>query len=114
MLIALALLAQNVAGAPPSDVPVPNAIVGLHNQYVRCHDQNFDARNVRDSATFRIEVERAIAACATRKTALVQQAETVMAALPEYADAPRRQRAIAEAFDGYDRMRRLMAAAPPR
>ncbi|HVQ08325.1 MAG TPA: hypothetical protein VMS43_07810 [Allosphingosinicella sp.] len=114
MQIALALLAQAAIGATPLDVDVPNAIVGLHNRYVRCQDQNFDPRHVRDSASFRAEVERAIHACASQKTALERQAETVLAALPEYADAPRRQRAIREAFDGYDRTRRLMARARPR
>jgi hypothetical protein len=114
MQIALALLGQAVIGATPADVVVPNAIVGLHNQYVLCQDQNFDPRHVRDSASFRAEVERAIDACAPQKTALKQQAETVLAVLPEYADGPNRQRAITEAFDGYDRTRRLMAGARTR
>ena len=110
----LAVLAQAVVGATPQDVVVPNAIVGLHNQYVRCQDDNFDIGHVRDSASFRAEVERAITACAAQKTALAQQAETVLAASPEYADATVRQRAITEAFDGYDRTRRLMARAGSR
>jgi hypothetical protein len=114
MLVVLALLAQNVVGATPYDVVVPNAIVGLHNQYVRCQDEHFDVRRVRDRASFRTEVERAIEACVSQKAALAQQAETVMAASREYADAARRQAAITEAFDGYDRSRRLMAAAPAR
>ena len=114
MQIALALLAQAAMGATPADVVVPNAIVGLHNQYVLCQDQNFDPGQVRDSASFRAEVERAIDACASRKAALKQQAETALAALPEYADGPNRRRAITEAFDGYDRTRRLMAGARPR
>ena len=47
MLKTLAMLAQSVPGATPYDVRVPNAIVGLHNQYVRCQDQNFDMGHVR-------------------------------------------------------------------
>lgn len=114
MFLMLILLAQHVNGATPLDVVVPNAIVGLHNQYVRCQDQNFDVRRVQDRAAFRAEVERAITACASQKTSLAQQAEATLAALPEFADAAHRQHAITEAFDGYDRTRRLMAAAPSR
>ncbi len=114
MLMALAMLAQAAVGATPHDVAVPSPIVGLHNDYVRCQDHNFDAQRVHSLTAFRAEVERAIAACAPQKVALKQRAETVLAALSEYADATARERAIAEAFDGYDRTRRLMASAGSR
>ena len=114
MLMTLALLAQPVAGATPYDVRVPNAIVSLHNQYVRCQDQNFDIRHVRSPDTFQAEVEHAIAACAAQKAVLKQQADAVLAAGSEYADAAARERAVNEAFDGYDRTRRLMARGGSR
>ena len=110
----LAMLAQAAAGATPYDVVVPNAIVGLHNQYVRCQDQNFDAGHIRSAETFQAEVERAIAACAAQKATLEQQADTVLATQADYADATVRARAVSEAFDGYDRTRRLMARAGSR
>lgn len=87
MLVALAMFAQAVVGATPYDVTVPNAIVGLHNAYVRCVDRNFDIRRVNSRAAMAAEVERAIAACAAEKAVLKQRAEPVLAAQPDYADA---------------------------
>lgn len=111
MLMMLAAFVQTATGATPNDVVVPNAIVGLHNQYVRCQDEHFDPQRIRDRTSFGSEVERAIAACAGRKAELKQQADAVLVRAPGYADAAVRQRALHEAFDGYDRTRRLMAQA---
>ena len=108
MMLLLLLLSQ-VSGRTPYDVVVPNAIVAQHNLYVACQDRHFDDRRVRDRASFRGEVERAITACATQKAALKQEAEAVLARSPGYADQAARQAALVEAFDGYDRTRRLMA-----
>ena len=114
IVMTLGMLVQPVAGATPYDVRVPNAIVGLHNQYVRCQDQNFDIHHVQSMQTFQAEVEHAIAACATQKATLKQQANDVLAASAEFADASVRERAVNEAFDGYDRTRRLMARGGSR
>ena len=104
IILLVSLLAGN-----PMDVVVPNAIVSLHNNYVACQDEKFDAQKVRDRASFKAEVERAIAACSEQKTTLMQQAETKLASSPDFIDPAVRQRAVTEAFDGYDRVRRLMA-----
>lgn len=109
----LLMLAQP-AGQDPYNVVVPNAIVAQHNRYVACQDEHLDMSRVRDPASFRAEVERAISACATQKEALKQEAEAILARSREFADATRRQAAITEAFDGYDRVRRLMGAGSPR
>ena len=101
-------LAQ-AGGRTPYDVVVPNMIVAQHNRYVACQDEHFDGRRVRDPASFLAEVERAIAACAEQKAALKQEAEAILARSPDFADGTARQAAIVEAFDGYDRTRRLMA-----
>lgn len=114
IMMTLAMLAQPVAGSTPYDVRVPNVIVSLHNQYVRCQDQNFDIHHVQSMQTFQAEVEHAIAACAAQKATLKQQADAVLAANSEYTDAAVRARAISEAFDGYDRTRRLMARGGSR
>jgi len=114
IFMTLAMLAQPVVGATPHDVTVPNAIVGLHNEYARCQDQNFDPQRVRSRETFVAEVERQIAACASQKAVLKQRAEAVLAGNSEYRDPAVRAHAIAEAFDGLDRSRRLMARAPSR
>ena len=104
------LLAQTASAGSPIDVVVPNAIVSLHNEYVACQDKNFDIRKVQNRGTFKAEVERAIAACTEQKTTLMQQAEVKLAPAPEFRDPAVRQRAISEAFEGYDHVRRLMAA----
>jgi hypothetical protein len=91
------------------DVMVPNAIVSLHNKYVACQDEIFDVQKVRDRTSFKAEVERAIAACGAQKAALKQQAEIKLASSPDFRDPDIRQRAVTEAFDGYDRVRRQMA-----
>ena len=102
------LLVSFLAGNP-MDVVVPNAIVSLHNKYVACQDEKFDVQKVKDRTSFKAEVERAIAACGEQKVALMQQAETKLASTPDFNDPAVRQRAVSEAFDGYDRVRRLMA-----
>jgi hypothetical protein len=108
------LMLVQPAGQNPYDVAVPNAIVGQHNRYVACQDEQLDMARVRDPASFRAEVERAISACASSKAALKEEAEAILARSPEFADAARRQAAMTEAFDGYDRVRRLMGAGSPR
>jgi hypothetical protein len=107
--LAVALLAQSAFAKGPSDIQVPNAIVDLHNRYVLCQDKKFDVARVRDPAGFRKEIERAIAACASEKAALEHSADAMLARTSGYADPARRRAAIAEAFDGYDRVRRSMA-----
>ena len=104
--VAALLIAQP---ASTLDVVVPNAIVDLHNKYVLCQDQAFDAGKVRDRTSFKTEVERSIAACTAEKRTLMQQAESRLASAPDFQDRIARQRAISEAFDGYDRVRHLMA-----
>lgn len=101
---------QSVFVKGPLDVEVPNAIVDLHNKYGRCWDRKFDVTLVRDRADFKKETERAISACAAEKAVLKREAEERLARTSDYADAERRRAAIAEAFDGFDRLRRAMAA----
>jgi hypothetical protein len=105
-----ALLAQSAFVKGPLDIEVPNAIVDLHNKYGLCWDEKFDIARVRDRADFKKETERAISACAAEKAVLKQEAEARLARTSDYADPTRRQAAIAEAFDGFDRMHRAMAA----
>lgn len=114
LTLMMALLAQSTFARGPLDVEVPNAIADLHNEYVLCQDKHFDIRRVRDQSGFRNETERAISACAPDKAALKQEAEARLAKSPDYAAATRRQEAIAEAFDGYDRVRRAMAEGNSR
>jgi hypothetical protein len=110
MIISLvALLLAPPVSARSLDVVVPNAIVPLHNEYVACQDENFNIQKVRDRTSFKAEVERGIAACKEKKVALMSQAETTLASTPDFRDPAIRQRAITEAFDGHDRVRRLMA-----
>jgi hypothetical protein len=106
----MALLAQSAFVKGPLDIEVPNAIVDLHNKYGLCWDQKFDIARVRDRADFAKETERAISACAAEKATLKQEAEARLARTSDYADSARREAAIAEAFDGFDRMHRAMAA----
>ena len=102
-------LARSRAAKGPLDLEIPDTIADLHNAYVLCQDRHFDARRVRDRAGFRNETERAISACAAEKAALKQAAEARLAGTSGYAEPERRGAAIAEAFDGYDRVRRAMA-----
>ena len=115
LLISLALATPG-PDAPRSlkGVEVPNAIVRQHNAYALCQDGHFDIRRVHDQESFIAEADKAINACKDRKATLMRQAEKVLASAPDYADEARRQRAISEAFDGYDEMRREMARAAPR
>lgn len=103
LVIALAL------GIAQQGIEVPNAIAKQHNAYVRCQDEHFDVRNVRDQRTFATEVEKSIAACKDRKAILIVEAETILASAPDYGDPAKRESAIAQSFDGYDKMRREMA-----
>ncbi|HYG46683.1 MAG TPA: hypothetical protein VD846_01970 [Allosphingosinicella sp.] len=105
-----ALLMQPAFVKGPLDVEVPNAILDLHNKYGLCWDSRFDVARVRSREDFKKETERAIAACAGEKAALKLEAEARLARTSDYADAERRRAAIAEAFDGFDRLRRAMAA----
>jgi hypothetical protein len=105
----LALTAQSAFVRGPLDVEVPNAIADLHNRYGECQTKNFDVRRIRDRATFRKETEQAIAACASEKAVLKLEAEKRLAKTSDYSDPGKREAAIVEAFDGYDRMRRAMA-----
>ncbi|HEY0149430.1 MAG TPA: hypothetical protein VGB70_10550 [Allosphingosinicella sp.] len=113
-MFALALLGQDVAPRGPLDVEVPNAIADLHNRYVLCQDKHFDAGKVRDLASFKMETEAAITACSADKTKLKLDAESRLAKASNFADPAKRAAAIAEAFDGYDRVRRAMAAGTHR
>jgi hypothetical protein len=108
-LLMLALLAQSTFVRGPLDVEVPNAIADLHNRYALCQDKSFDIGRVRDRAAFRKETEQAISACEAEKTALKLEAEKRLAKTSDYSTPAKRAAAIAEAFDGYDRMRRAMA-----
>jgi hypothetical protein len=114
LLAALALAAQSAVSKGPMDVEIPNAIADLHDKYVLCQDKHFDIRRVSDRSAFRNETERAISECAAEKAALKQEAEARLAKSPEHATAALRQKAIAEAFDGYDRVRRAMAEGDSR
>lgn len=114
LTLMMVLMAQSTFVKGPLDIEVPNAIADLHNKYVLCQDKHFDVRRVSDRSGFRKETERAISACAADKAALKQDAEARLAKSPEYAAATRRQEAIAEAFDGYDRVRRAMAERDSR
>lgn len=110
LTLVVALLAQSAFVKGPLDVEVPNAIVDLHNRYGSCLDRNFDPARVRDRAAFHRETERAISACAAEKASLKREADARLAKTSDYAEPERRGAAIAEAFDGYDRVRRAMAA----
>ena len=110
LALILALLAQPASAKGPLHVRVPNGIVDLHDQYVLCQDDKFDVARVRDLADFRRETERAIDACASEKAFLAKAADARLARTPDHADPVMRRKAIAEAFDGYDRVRRAMAA----
>jgi hypothetical protein len=120
VLVALVLAVPTEASAQsrfvkgPLDIEVPNAIVDLHNKYGLCWDKKFDIARVRDRASFQTETERAISACAAEKAILKQEADARLARTSDYADSARRQAAIAEAFDGFDRMHRAMAAGRTR
>jgi hypothetical protein len=105
----VALPSMKVFRKGPLDIEVPNAISDLHNKYALCQDRHFDVRRVRDPSGLRKETERAISACAAEKAALKKEAESRLAKSPGYATAARREAAIDEAFDGYDRVRRAMA-----
>ena len=113
MQILIALMAISSAasaqGIAQKGIEVPNAIIKQHNNYVRCQDEHFDIRSVRDEQSFIAEVEKAITACKDQKAALTQEAETILASTPDYRDPGKRQDAIAQSFDGYDQMRREMA-----
>jgi hypothetical protein len=106
----ITLLAQSAFVKGPLDIEVPNAIVDLHNKYGLCWDEKFDIARVRDLADFKKETERAISACAAEKARLMQEAEARLARSSDYANAGRRRAAIAEAFDGFDRVHRAMAS----
>ena len=108
------LLAQSAFVKGPLDIQVPNAIVDLHNEYGLCWDKAFDVARVRDRADFKKETERAISACAAQKAFLEKAADARLARTSDYADPERRRAAIAEAFDGWDRMRRAMAEGNSR
>ncbi len=110
LALIVALLAQSALVKGPLDVEVPNAIADLHNEYVLCQDKKFEVARVRDRAGFQKETERAISACADRKAFLKRAADARLAVTSDYADPTRRRAAIAEAFDGFDRVRRAMAA----
>jgi hypothetical protein len=105
MLLALTADVRPVSAG----MTVPNAIVNQHYAYVICQDENFNAQQVASQESFVAEVEKAIAACEQQKTALTQEAEKILASVPDYADSAKRQRAICEAFNSYDEMRRAMA-----
>jgi len=113
-LLALALAAQSTFVKGPSDIQVPNAIADLHDKYVLCQDKHFDSRRVSDRSGFRKETERAISECAAEKAALKLEADARLGKSPDHATAVQRQNAIAEAFDGYDRVRRAMAEGVSR
>ena len=110
---ALFVLAMAVAAADmrpvSAGIEVPNAIVRQHNAYVTCQDDHFDISKVTDQQAFVAEVEKAIAACKNQKSALMQDAEKVLASAPDYADPAKRQHALCEAFNSYDDLRRAMA-----
>lgn len=109
MSLFIALAAGSALGIAEQGIEVPNAIAKQHNAYVRCQDEHFDVRNVRDNQTFVAEVEKSIAACKDQKAILIDEAEKILAASPDYGDPAKRQNAIAQSFDGYDKMRREMA-----
>jgi hypothetical protein len=114
LTLMMAMLMQSALAKGPLDLEIPKAIADLHNKYVLCQDQHFDVRRVSDRPGFRKETERAILECAAEKAALMQEAEARLAKSPEHATAALRQKAIAEAFDGYDRVRRAMAEGDSR
>ena len=109
MFLLIALAAASALGIAEQGIEVPNAIAKQHNAYVRCQDEHFDVRNVRDQQTFVSEVEKSIAACKDQKAILISEAEKILASAPEYGDPAKRESAIAQSFDGYDQMRREMA-----
>ena len=109
MLRLIALAVAWALGIAEQGIEVPNAIAQQHNAYVHCQDEHFDVRNVRDQQTFVSEVEKSIAACKDQKGILIDEAEKILAASPDYGDPSKRQSAIAQSFEGYDKMRREMA-----
>ncbi|HEX8127338.1 MAG TPA: hypothetical protein VF548_17320 [Allosphingosinicella sp.] len=108
--LVVALLAQAAFVKGPLDIEVPDAILDLHNQYGACWDKKFDVARVRDQAGLRKETERAISACAEEKVFLERAADARLARTSDYSDPTRRRAAVAEAFDGWDRVHRAMAA----
>lgn len=109
MFLLIALAAASALGIAQQGIEVPKAILKQHNAYVRCQDEHFDARNVHDQRTFATEVEKSIAACKDQKAILIDEAEKILATAPDYGDPAKRESAIAQSFDGYDKMRREMA-----
>ena len=109
LVLATALMAFAPESRAAQGVEVPNAIVALHNAYVKCQDDKFDATRITDRSSFAAEVENAIAACSADKTELMKRADGALLRDPAHMDRAKREAAIAEAFDGYDEMRREMA-----
>ena len=108
-VLSLLLLATAAETRLTKGVEVPHAIAAFHDAYVKCQDDNFDTKAVTDRRSFSSAVEAAIVACKATKISLVEKAESALANSLDYADAGKRRAAIAEAFDGYDELRREMA-----
>jgi hypothetical protein len=114
MLILLGLAAAVSEIRPVSaGLEIPNAIARQHDDYVTCQEAHFDIDRVNDMRTFTTEAENAITACKARKTALRHEADLILARTPDFVDPGKRTRALCEAFDGYDELRRAMALGAP-
>jgi hypothetical protein len=114
MVILLGLAAKASEVRPVSvGLEIPNAIVSQHDDYVTCQDAHFDIDRVDDMRTFETETENAITACKVRKAALRREADLILSRTSDFADPAKRTKALCEAFDGYDEMRRAMAFGTP-
>lgn len=108
LLLSAVALSGSVSARTPKGVVVPNAMAPAFDKYVGCFEQHMDMSSLQSPSGLKSAVDKALAACETRRAELVREAETAMIADPIYPDATSRSRVVAEAFDTEDAIRRAM------
>jgi hypothetical protein len=92
----------------PKGVLVPNAMADVFDKYVACFDENMDVTRIRQQSDLRKAVDRALAACKTRRADLIAESDTALTRDPAYRDPEKRAKAVAAAFDTEDEIKRAM------